>query len=154
MSTPVVAGGVALWLQANPRLTQQEVKQVLSRTCRHPESGLRYPNNYYGYGEIDVYRGLLDVLQMDGVEGIDVQLPGDMRIVPNGHGLQLLMGRQSAAATLTVKVFGLGGAEVCKLTQPLSGREAYVALPVLPAGVYAVQVMADGRVLGSQLVRL
>ena len=154
MSTPVVAGAVALWLQANPRLTQQEVKQVLSRTCRHPESGLRYPNNYYGYGEIDVYRGLLDVLQMDGVEGIDVQLPGDMRIVPNGHGLQLLMGRQSAAATLTVKAFGLGGAEVCKLTQPLSGREAYVALPVLPAGVYAVQVMADGRVLGSQLVRL
>jgi subtilisin family serine protease len=62
MSAPVVAGVIALWLQANPGLTPDDIRGVLSRTCRQPEQGMGYPNSIYGYGEIDAYRGLLDVL--------------------------------------------------------------------------------------------
>ena len=60
MSCPVVAGIIALWLQANPNLTRDDIIGVLQRTSRHPEEGLSYPNNKYGYGEIDAYRGLLE----------------------------------------------------------------------------------------------
>ena len=68
MSTPIVAGAIALWLQAKPDLTPADILGVFSRTCRCPDSNLSYPNNEYGYGEIDVYRGLLDVLSMTGIE--------------------------------------------------------------------------------------
>ena len=51
MSTPVVAGAIALWLEAKPTLTKEEIMGVLERTSRHPEPELSYPNNRYGYGK-------------------------------------------------------------------------------------------------------
>lgn len=152
MSAPVVAGAIALWLQANPLLTQQEVKDVLSRTCRQPETGLDYPNNEYGFGEIDVYSGLLDVLGLDGIEGLARQSEG-LHIVPQGRGIRLQFDEEPTPTTVVIKVFGLGGTEVCKVTQTVAARETSVSLPVLPGSVYAVQVSAGGHVLGAQLLR-
>ena len=31
--------------------------EILQRTCHHPEKNLDYPNNKYGYGEIDALAG-------------------------------------------------------------------------------------------------
>ena len=64
MSTPVVTGIVALWLQAKPDLTTEEVKDVIAHTARHSDPSLTYPNNEYGYGEIDAYKGLLYILNL------------------------------------------------------------------------------------------
>lgn len=152
MSAPVVAGAIALWLQANPQLTQQAVKDVLSRTCRHPETELDYPNNEYGYGEIDVYRGLLDVLGLDGIEGLTQQ--GErLRIVPRDGGILLMFDEMPLPQTFIIKVFGLGGTEVCRMTQTVTSQNTPVALPVSSGNVYAIQVCAGGRVLGAQLLR-
>ncbi len=68
MATPVVAGVIALWLQAKPDLTREEIIDAFSHTCRQPDAGLSYPNSEYGYGEIDAYRGLLYLLGTDGIE--------------------------------------------------------------------------------------
>lgn len=152
MSTPVVAGAVALWLQANPRLTQQEVKDVLSRTCRQPEAGLDYPNNEYGFGEIDVYRGLLDVLGLDGIEGLARQSDG-LHIVVRDRGILLQFDEEPTPTAVVIKVFGLGGTEICRTTQTVAAREMSVTLPVSAGNVYAVQVSTGGRVLGAQLLR-
>ena len=65
MACPVVAGTIALWLQAVPTLTREDIIGVFSRTCRKPDETLTYPNNVYGHGEIDAYRGLLDILGID-----------------------------------------------------------------------------------------
>ena len=64
MSSPVVAGAIALWLQAYPRLTPQDCLEVFRKTCTRYDTALAYPNNWYGYGEINVYEGLKEVLQM------------------------------------------------------------------------------------------
>lgn len=64
MSSPVVAGAIALWLQAYPRLTPQDCLNVFAKTCRHYDASLAYPNNLYGYGEIDVTAGLQEVLRI------------------------------------------------------------------------------------------
>lgn len=76
MSAPVVTGAIALWLQANPRLTPDNCFEIFSKTCRRPDNSLSYPNNSYGYGEIDVYEGLKVALKMaaDGVQSIDTSL--------------------------------------------------------------------------------
>ncbi|MBO5613306.1 MAG: S8 family serine peptidase [Prevotella sp.] len=63
MSTPVVAGIVALWLQACPTLTHEQVLETIAATSSHPDSSLEYPNNYYGYGLIDAEAGLQYVLE-------------------------------------------------------------------------------------------
>lgn len=58
MATPVAAGIVALWLQACPTLTPEEVKDIIAQTAKHYDSSMPWPNNDYGYGEIDAEKGL------------------------------------------------------------------------------------------------
>lgn len=63
MAAPVVAGIIALWLEADPTLTMDDCLDIFARTCRRYDPSLVYPNNLYGHGEIDAYEGLKLVLE-------------------------------------------------------------------------------------------
>lgn len=67
MSCPVAAGIVALWLQAKPTLTREDIMDVFAHTSRHYTDSITYPNNEYGYGEIDAYAGLLYILGVSNI---------------------------------------------------------------------------------------
>ncbi len=67
MSCPLAAGIIALWLQAKPTLTKEEILDVFAHSCRHFDESLDYPNNQYGYGEIDAYKGLLYILGISSI---------------------------------------------------------------------------------------
>ena len=58
MSCPMVSGVIALWLQVCPTLTPEQIKDVFAHTCTHYDESLDYPNNYYGWGEIDALAGI------------------------------------------------------------------------------------------------
>jgi subtilisin family serine protease len=71
MATPCVAGIVALWLQANPQLTPEGVKEIIKATSKKPEESMEYPNNTYGYGLIDAYAGIKMILKdVTGIENV------------------------------------------------------------------------------------
>lgn len=76
MSTPVVAGVIALWLEADPTLSPDDVMDVIERTSNTYDTTLSYPNNTYGYGEIDAYQGLLYILGLSGIDHIKTQPTG------------------------------------------------------------------------------
>ena len=63
MSAPVVTGAIALWLHADPTLTPADCLEIFAKTCSHYDTSLSYPNNLYGYGQIDVAAGLREVLR-------------------------------------------------------------------------------------------
>ena len=63
MSAPVVTGAIALWLEADPTLTPADCLEIFAKTCTHYDTSLSYPNNLYGYGQIDVAAGLREVLR-------------------------------------------------------------------------------------------
>ena len=42
MATPVVAGAVALWLEANPKLTCKDVARIIKETARRDSFGGEY----------------------------------------------------------------------------------------------------------------
>ena len=153
MSTPVVAGTIALWLQAKPDLTPQDIMEVMQRSCRHPEPRLDYPNEVYGYGEIDAYRGLLEVLSLSGIEDISLHQPSGVQVIPAEEGLRLVFGRV-VTQPVSVKVYNLSG--VCIYASQLTTvmPEVFVPLSSIRSGVYAVQVETPDRSLqGSTLVR-
>ncbi len=58
MATPVVTGVVALWLQENPTLTPDQVREVIMNTSTHTITGITYPNYEYGYGLINAEAGV------------------------------------------------------------------------------------------------
>jgi hypothetical protein len=154
MSTPVVAGTIALWLQAKPNLTPEEVRQVLSRTCRQPDSTLVYPNNYYGFGEIDAYRGLLDILGLSKVEGISQHQPQHVQVRPVDGGLRLLFD-DLLQAPVNVRLYNLSGVCIYSERVDVNGTEVTIELPSIQKGVYAVQIQTrDKKIQGSCLIRL
>ena len=154
MSAPMVAGTIALWLQAKPTLTTDEIREILSRTCQHPDPEMAYPNFVYGYGEIDAYRGLLDILGADQIEGLSLHQPSKLRIYPSEGGLRLITDAP-VSASLRIKVYTLSGACLHETSTVLNGTGTRIPLPPHASGIYAVQIDTDIQNLkGSQLVRL
>lgn len=152
MATPVVAGAIALWLQANPLLTRDDIMGVLQRTSRHPEQQLDYPNPKYGYGEIDVYRGLLDVLGVTAIQGVSMHQPQGVQFSMTDGRLTLTLGHRPATA-VRLTVYTTDGRQQLQHSWSDGRQELTVDLSGLPHGVYAVQVDGDALTTGSQLIR-
>ena len=101
MSCPVVTGIVALWLEACPWLSPDDVKEVIAHSCRRGDSSLLYPNSVWGWGEIDALAGLryinehfCDVVEVVGSrgeglagEGVVYDLSGRRVDSSVGHGV-------------------------------------------------------------------
>ena len=71
MACPIVAGIIAQWMEAVPNLTREQVIETFQATCHHHDPSLVYPNNDYGYGEIDAEAGLKYLMEhADGMEEV------------------------------------------------------------------------------------
>ena len=140
MAVPVMSGIVALWLQAKPDLTRDEIIATLSRTCKKPEPNKTYPNNRYGYGEVDAYAGLLDILGVTtAIPTLSQKLVG---VTLQGRTLRI----EGTTEPIAVNVYTLNGQKVFSAHT----ADGIVNLPNLPAAVYAVQC----GTLGSSLIRM
>ncbi|MCQ2266294.1 MAG: S8 family serine peptidase [Bacteroidaceae bacterium] len=92
MASPIVAGIVACWLEADPSLTPEAVRQILSHTSRRDlyTGPLSLPDNRCGYGKIDAYAGLLEAAHYVDPEGIRLNFNDNV----NDNCLYDLQGRR------------------------------------------------------------
>ena len=153
MSTPAVGGAIALWLEANPRLSPSDVLDILSRTCTHYDPSLSYPNNLYGYGQIDVYAGLLDILGISAIREVSAT-PTQARIGVDADGMLRVSLPQAAQSPLTLRLYSLDGRLAATFTMEQGAVEGSFRAEGLSRGVYALQLSGDRRLTGSALVRL
>ena len=154
MSTPVVAGIIALWLQAKPTLTPDDIRGILQRTCLHPEEQLTYPNNLYGFGEIDAYKGLLDILGIDGIKELSHHQPQSVRVTARDGMLHLLFAQKPTEPVL-LSIYATSGALLHRQWLTNATQEVVLPLPVKTSGIYAIQLTSkDKSITGSQLIRL
>ena len=150
MAAPVVAGVIALWLQAKPDLTPAQALEVIRLTATHPEDTLTYPNNTYGYGQIDAYRGLLEVLNLP------VRIPELSQEQPRGVTFRVVDKHLYAdfggntPNKIVFNIYSIDG----RLMLTQSGKNP-IDLSALKTGVYAVQLITDNKATtGSTLIRL
>lgn len=155
MSTPAVGGAIALWLQAKPTLTPAEAMDVIAHTSSHYDPALTYPNNLYGYGQIDIYRGLLYILGIDDIPTLSRHQPRATHIGIDGNGHLTISFDQKPAGSIALRVFSTGGQQVMSLTLPTDDDALHADLSMLPRGVYAIQVdTGQTDTTGSTLVRI
>ena len=71
-SSPVVAGIIALWMEACPTLTVNEIRSILQKTSRLDDFCLLAPGGpiQSGFGKVDAVAGMKEVLSMSGIETI------------------------------------------------------------------------------------
>ncbi len=156
-SAPVVAGILALWLQADPTLTQDRVKEVLAKTCRQEDSMLTlassvpgvWPNNECGHGEIDAYRGLLEVLGLSDIPELSTRQLQHVSVVAASDGQITLSADEAPAQSLGCRVYAVSGQLLTEGRWQAGEQKITLQLPAY-TGVFAVQV--EG--MGSTLIRM
>ena len=154
MSAPVVAGAIALWLEAKPSLSREDVMEVISQTSRHYDPSLDYPNNLYGYGEIDAYKGLLYVLGLSQVREISDSQPAAVDFSMTDEGMLRLSFPRQSTSPVTVRVFSTSGTLLMTVKDSPVDGSITIDLARLPRGVYAIQVdAATPSLTGSTLIR-
>lgn len=155
MSAPVVAGAVALWLEAKPDLTPADIKELLRRTARRPEPEMEYPNNVYGHGEIDVYRALLDILGINGIAGVSTANPAALRSCSIDGGQLALEYATPVNGRIRISMYSAGGSKLMERNVIAHGEcRVSVEAPAVGSGVYVVQSDGpDSATTGSVMIR-
>ena len=155
MSSPAVAGTIALWLQARPDLTPEDVMGVIRRTSRRYGDMEGEKDNRYGYGQIDAYRGLLDILGIDAIEGISTHRAELLRISP-GEAMTLNIETDTPLERrLEVSIYTTDGRLAAKTAMERGATRMSKRMDLPGKGVYVVQTNGGGKgTTGSALVRM
>lgn len=71
-ASPTVAGILATWLEADPTLTAEKIRDIFAKTALTDEYTGQTPNQLWGYGKIDGLGGICEILgiQKEDFEGI------------------------------------------------------------------------------------
>ena len=93
MSAPIVAGAVALWLQADPGLSVADVRNVLQKSSNRDSFVRAGYSDRWGAGKLDVNEGLRYVLHIEDKNG-DVNRDGEVNISDINVVISIIQGEE------------------------------------------------------------
>lgn len=146
MACPVVAGGIALWLEADTTLTLADVKDIISKTSLRDADVNDDPR--WGYGKFDALAGLKEVLRRNGM-GIGSTAAGNSRLLVTSEDLRHFNVFLGGARQMDVMVYDVAGKEVGRFAA--QGDEVEIDASGWSAGSYVVR--ANGMFSGKIVVR-
>ena len=147
MSTPYVTGVLATWLQANPNLTPDKVKAIFQNSAINDSyTGDILPNgnSTWGYGKIDAYNGLLEVIkQYTSIEDMPV-LPQSI-FMYSGNNKQFNFLFTQEDTNVKINVFNVNGQQVLakNFNEIAIKQEETIDLNGLPKGLYIVKITGN-----------
>lgn len=160
-ASPIVAGTVALWLQANPKLTPAQVLEIIKETSirdnQTDAEGETYEdgwNTKSGYGKIDAYEGLKKALQLANNTGISQALNTEtpVSLQKNDNNWKVLFNNDETYAD--IQIVSANGQVVARkhVASPRRGDETVLSLSSLTPGVYIFHVNTTASHITRKLV--
>ncbi len=149
MSSPVVAGIAALYLQKNPTATYADVKNaILSCADNDAFTGNSLPNNHWGYGKVNAY----SVIHGCGVGINDPDMSGvELKNYPNPFtdetAIQYDFSGLSKYRKAELKVRDVLGHDVLSFSLNDRSNTLVLSKDKLESGVYFYSVVIDGKIL-------
>ena len=146
MATPHVTGAIALWLEADPTLTINDVKEIIEATAVKDEYTAVNPVQS-GWGKFNAYEGLKEVLRRAESGINDVQADNRLLVTPMGDNVfEVFVAGQSKLCT---SVYSTSGALVAQRTN--AGDTATIDLSSLTPGSYIINV--NGKVSKCVIIK-
>jgi len=156
MSSPMVAGVIALWLEANPNMTADEIREIIHQTSRHDEyTGDAEWDQCYGYGKIDAYEGLREALRRAPSDGVPT-IVGSSRSISISHSPEqwrLLFGSNESRADILIADLSGHVLRQERWTDIAIGQEVLIPVGKLPRGTYILRVNTPNGVLTRKILR-
>jgi hypothetical protein len=136
MSSPFVAGSIALWLEADPTLNINDVYDIIEKTAVKDEYTAKADPVQVGYGKFDAYAGLKEVLRRQaGVADIKAD---DNRLLITNNGdksYNLFLGGETVMKAV---LYNLQGQAVA--SQAAKGDELTFNVAGVTPGIYILNV--------------
>lgn len=158
MACPVVTGVVALWLEANPKLSYDDIIEIFKETGRRDsktgdadENGW---NSTAGYGKIDAYNGLKKALEMANASGINETLNSSAPVSIDKRDSEWRVLFNNDESFANISLYSASGSILSskKLAQPRRGDEQVVPFAGLNPGVYLLRVATTGSDTTRKLI--
>lgn len=147
MSSPYMAGVVALWLEANPKLTREQVVEIARETANHEARDKASEDDKvkWGAGKVDAYAGLKKALDLATAILLPINSEKNVllrEVTSRSYEAYVADANHVSAAIYTIDGQLVSSAEA-------SGNTVCVSAPAAKAGVYLIKV-ASGN---AQTVR-
>lgn len=154
MAAPFVTGVVATWLQAYPTLSPDGLRQLLKSSARQDDftqHAASAPNGTWGYGKIDAYAGIKQLLAATGIELQPAEQAVSLHRYSNGFSLLFAHANEE----VSVALFNAAG-KCCQkkdIGKIEAGLEYSMNTDGLPHGVYLIQVRGKRNMSCFKIVR-
>ena len=151
MATPMVTGSLALLMQANPLLTPEQAKEILSETARKDaftKLAAGEKNNRFGFGKLDLYQAMLKTLN------ITPTTPAGSKILlfPNPASSTVNLVLPSDVEFTKIRMLDILGRLVFK-NETLSGSFLSLSVDHVSQGQYMLQIQTNkGEILQRLLI--
>lgn len=136
MASPVVAGAIALWLEANPNLTTAEAIDIINQTATRDEAVLNSQADpvQWGAGKFNAYEGLKEVIRRTAIDGTQT----DPRLLVRQEGNRIFNIFLGGATSLQTTLYDIAGRPIAAFTA--TGDETTLDASSLTAGIYILHV--------------
>lgn len=147
MSSPVVAGVVALILDANPYLSTQQIKDIIKQTARLDQHTGPIPphSTKWGWGKINAHAAILLALNTTGIQKLKEEPKWD--IFPNPTSGEVTI------ANLTGNIQSIQVFDYAGKVQSVELNGSVLNLNQLVAGIYIVRIIHENKVEQRKLVK-
>lgn len=147
MSSPMVTGVVALMLQANPNLTAEQVKEIITSTARHDSfTGEDIPNYTWGWGKIDALQAVKRAVELVGLESVSMQ--SEVKLMPNPTKGLLQIDNMPNDCDC-VEVCDMFGRCILKM----KSVSTIIDVNMLEAGIYFLNLYQEGNRLSFKFIK-
>ena len=152
MATPVATGTVALWLQANPNLTPDEVKSVMQASATNDTFTKSGNPIKWGAGKLNAQAGLIKILQNSAIT--DISTPDNVIMLypnpSNGNFSAYIHGNDEQ---IMVSVYNINGALVYNnCITPDNGIIDVNLKETLTSGIYVVTLQGENINYTTRLI--
>lgn len=150
MSSPFVAGVVALLLQANPYLSSSQIKRILQETAyQDSHTALSGPDRF-GYGKIHAYEAIRQALSVTG--NVEMK-PKDSRytVYPNPATHTVFISLQSVSPEIKAELYDFCGKKIEQ--QFLYPGVNTLNIQTLPSGCYFIRITEGSHYYIHKLIK-
>lgn len=155
-SSPLVAGVIALWLQANPELTPADIVTILKETGRQDKhtgtAGNGNWNAEWGYGKIDAYEGLKKALAIKSAIYETVNSEAPVTLSKEEGRWRVLFNSNEGYADIQICSTDGKVVQTAHLDRPRCGQEHVISLSGYTPGVYVFRVTTPQSSLTRKLM--
>lgn len=155
MSAPAVTGIIACWLQAHPELTREQIEEVLKKTAiRDKYTGSEEWNATWGYGKIDAYAGIKEVLNIANGTGINEMLNSETPVTlsKGTDAWRILFNNNESYANISL--YTTDGTQVYShnIDNPRRGQEEILNLNNFTPGIYLINIRTTAGNLSRKVI--